>query len=179
MLNVFEPKSRAPYSVCRAGMPTQRAADLHALYRILCQVEEDIPAETRFYLREPGDLDYPIKVFDALGLAREDLQRSWYIRWNFGPRLHGAVDYGWDGDFRPRGRPIPGTGKRRWGFSLRYMRTQSERRQNQPIFEEGEPTIRGSRRIRSIPTAWEDYPRRDWDDRNWKGFRKTQWKARD
>lgn len=57
------------------------------------------------------------------------------------------------------------------GKYYRSMRTLQERRANQDW------PVRGRRSPRMIPTAWDDIPRLDKDDRSWKRYRKTQYKT--
>ncbi len=73
--------------------------------------------------------------------------------------------------------PVPRTGRR---SSSRYYRrpgTQAERRMAQ-VVDPSEPAPRPSRNANALPNAWDDYGRASADDRNWKRFRKTQWKPK-
>lgn len=38
-------------------------------------------------------------------------------------------------------------------------------------------TVRGCRRPKSLPNAWDDYYRSNMTLRNWKAYRKTQWRG--
>ena len=173
------PVNRAPYAIHRLGQPVQMAATLRDLHRILRDLEQEA-AKARAVFNpylDPNEITDELRVFDSAHYRRGDLESSWQIRWVYGSR-GGAVDYGWDGDVRPRGTPIPGTGKRVWCSQYRYPRTQSERRMNQPVFDDGEPPIRGARMAFALPNAWDDRPRRDWGSRNWKDYRLTRWKEK-
>lgn len=160
------PAPRAPYAIYLDGRLIERAKSLFDLHAALLKYEKSV-------------VDDELYVIDAANVRREDLCRSFFIRWNFacfGTLSRSAADFGWDGDCRPRGRPIPGTGVRRRGRSYRRPSTQSERRHNQPIFDDGEPEIRDARKIHVIVNAWDDIPRNHWGAKNWKRFRKTQWR---
>ena len=62
-----------------------------------------------------------------------------------------------------------------YGNSLRRMRTTQERRwANAWDDEEFAPKVRGRRGASSLPNHWDDYHR--YNQRNWKKFRKNQWK---
>jgi len=54
---------------------------------------------------------------------------------------------------------------------LHYPRTTQERRASQPV--EGDPSVRGIRRLRALPSAWDDQWRHV--ERCWKRFRRTRW----
>lgn len=70
--------------------------------------------------------------------------------------------------------PVPGVYRPRKGRYYRRMQTMGERRKAIPI--EDEPGPRPSRRANRLPNYWDDYPRSDLRNNNWKRFRKTQWK---
>jgi hypothetical protein len=172
------PVDRAPYAIHRFGLPVQMVATLFELHRVLMGIEHEKTLARAG--QNPNmyheDIEDDLRVFDAQHVLREDLKSSWKIRWVYGSRLKNIIDYGWDGDVRPRGTPIPGTGKRVWCSQYRYPRTQSERRKNQPVLEDDEPVIRNARMAFALPNAWDDRPRRDWGTRTWKAFRRTRWK---
>lgn len=112
-------------------------------------------------------------VVDCRGVLRADLNSSWNIRRFFSP-LKSAIDFGWDGERRPRGFPVPGTGRRTAHCSyMRYPKTQRDRRWGVAVSDEGEPPIRGPRTAKGLPTAWDDQPRNK--ERGWKRHRATQW----
>lgn len=68
--------------------------------------------------------------------------------------------------------------KRRWRFSSYYKKpkTTAERRLNQHI-DDDEPAARKARSGRNLPNAWDDEVKSRVGNRNWKRFRKTQWKS--
>ncbi len=184
----------APYLVFENDRLVGRAPDLVSLHALLCARQEHWgktpPIERPGLDDGPRALDlwalFPAlphrKVIDARGVERGEFCSPGRMLAFFGcppGRLHRMVDPGWDGDHRPRGRPIPGTGRRR-SYSQAYLRrprTQAERRQAFWLAEEGEPPVRPCRRIRALPTSWDDRPRKNWRDRSWKNFRATQWKG--
>lgn len=55
----------------------------------------------------------------------------------------------------------------------RHPRTQPERRLVAASLDQGIP-VRGKRRIRSLPTLWEDISKSQ--TRSWKAHRQHQWK---
>lgn len=74
--------------------------------------------------------------------------------------------------------PVPGI--RAWrsgGHYFRRIRTTQERRWATPVAEEGEPAPRPERNLRNLPNSWDDYGIAARADRNWKRFRRQQWKA--
>lgn len=87
------------------------------------------------------------------------------------------LSWPWDGDNRPRGAAIPGTGKRGNFRFFRRPQTQNVRRQSYFIADEDEPILNGRSAPRGLPTSWEDLPRRAYYDRSWKKFRRTQWRG--
>ena len=125
----------------------------------------------------------PIQVVDNRGEVRPELSSAWRIRHCFNRKAKGTPvleDFPWDGDTRPRGMPVEGTGQRP-RYSRAYLRrpkTQHDRRLGFPLFEDGEPEFRGARRPRDLPTLWDDLPRRSRKDRSWKNFRATQWRQK-
>ena len=176
----------APYSVFVGNRSNfaGHAPSLRALYRLLC----DLSAERakrfaelsrrrrdEFYLHGtwdplPGWPDF--LVIDNRGELRPDLDDPRKIRRSFPAHKH-AVDGGWNGDVRPRGTPIAGTGGR-YGRFRRHPHTQQERRWACPVVEEGEPVVRGRRRFRQLPSSWDDFARTN--QRSWKHQRRTQWR---
>jgi len=78
-------------------------------------------------------------------------------------------------DFR-RG-PVPYT--RKWRGSARFFRQiryVNALRQATQFVEDEEPRIRAKRNQRLLPNAWDDISDGSRGQRNWKRFRKTQWK---
>ncbi len=58
-----------------------------------------------------------------------------------------------------------------------HIRTiQSRREAVNVLEEEGEPKFRGSRGFHTLPSSW-DAKRCDTNDKNWKRYRKHQWKS--
>lgn len=75
--------------------------------------------------------------------------------------------------------PVPGTGKVSHGHYFRRPETLKDIKASTSVIkEDGEPRFRGKRSKSSIITSWDDYGRSDYGDRNWKKFRKTQYKEK-
>lgn len=73
--------------------------------------------------------------------------------------------------------PVPGIHKvRAFCYVLRYPKTQQGRRLSQ-VLDDNEPNIRAKRNLKNLPTAWDDAVRTDHGDRNWKRYRRTQYKT--
>ncbi len=63
---------------------------------------------------------------------------------------------------------------------FRYPHTKNEMKQfyASKVNELGIPiNIRGRRRPKSLPNSWDDYYRSNMSLRNWKAYRKKQWKG--
>lgn len=88
---------------------------------------------------------------------------------DYSPNKRYARTSTWNGE-----GPVPGVSRPRNGNYYRRMRTMGERRKAIPI--DDEPGPRPSRRAKRLPNNWDDYPRMDLSNNNWKRFRKTQWK---
>lgn len=146
--------------------------DLHRALRELPGVREYFNQPYWGYHGQPGQVDLDVRVYEAAGRRRVDLEDPFHRIYSYPWDAHTP----WNEDLRPRGQPIPGTGKRGPYCYYRYPRTQRDRRLGYPVYEEGEPPIRGNRIPRMLPTCWEDLPRRSWRDRSWKRFRDTQWR---
>lgn len=73
--------------------------------------------------------------------------------------------------------PVPGISKRGRGFYHRRIHTMPERRMAS-VFDENEPGPRASRNSGNLPNSWDDLTRSDYAAKNWKTYRKTQWKIR-
>lgn len=188
------PRQRAPYSVYNGGVLVCRCPDLYAL----CRALDEINARNRA-VREQHELrraqavrfglwaNVPntprVTVVDARGELREDLSTPYRIRYLYNRKTKGTPvleDSIWDGEIRPRGKAVPGTGRRKRysrGY-LRYPGTQRDRRLGFPVKDEGEPEFRGERRAHTLPTFWDDIPRSAYKNRSWKRYRKTQWRAK-
>ena len=70
-------------------------------------------------------------------------------------------------------------GKSRWKFRYFYRfpkTTQECRWAHAWDDEEFAPRVRGKRTPANLPSAWEDRPRTNTSNHNWKKFRKHQWK---
>lgn len=194
MPHSFSAPRCAPYSVFIDDRLVARVPDLVSLHSFLttqrARWEEERTRLTQQRARHACGFafarplpDYPHpQVIDARGVERQEFCSPHRILRFFDcklQRLGRMADHGWDGDHRPRGEPVPGTGARSSYGRLYYRRpaTQGQRRQAFVIAEDGEPEFRGARRRSSLPTYWDDVPRRSWRDRNWKNFRATQWKG--
>jgi len=80
--------------------------------------------------------------------------------------------------------PEPSTGYRRYGNCYRHISTYSEHRDNDALNYDDdaiEYNIKSrSKRTKSyLPNYWDDRIRSDYDVKNWKRQRKTQWKQKD
>ena len=74
--------------------------------------------------------------------------------------------------------PVPFTGRRTAGHYFRYPSTVNEKRLAVFVMrEDGEVAPRGKRSASNIADAWDDLPVRARENRNWKRFRKSQWKV--
>ena len=89
-------------------------------------------------------------------------------RYNHYTWLYGS----WNGE-----GAVPRTGKSRGGHYYRRPGTTAERRASFVIAEEGEVAPRAARNAANLVNAWDDYRVSCREDRNWKRFRKTQWKT--
>lgn len=76
------------------------------------------------------------------------------------------------------GSPVPGSGRSHSHRGTYYRRpsTTTERRLNQ-VIDIDEPRVRPSRNLRNLTNAWDDYPRKDRRNNNWKRFRDNQYKS--
>jgi len=77
-------------------------------------------------------------------------------------------------DFTYRKTPVPFTGKRKWRFSNSYKTPRHAQERKWNMAHKG--YVRGKRNSKYLPDPWDDYPRSDIYDKNWKRQRKTQWK---
>lgn len=105
----------------------------------------------------------PLSAADFEALHKEDRKnRPTYldIRYPF-----------WDGS-----GPVPGIRRQRGGRCCRRIRHMNERRWATPVLEEGEVAPRAARNAHNLPNPWDDYGFSNQDNRNWKRFRKHQWK---
>ena len=68
-------------------------------------------------------------------------------------------------------------GVRHYRGCYRRIRTTQERKLSLGVLkEEGEPVWRQARNYHNLPSRWDDIAHLDVCNRNWKRFRKTQWK---
>lgn len=81
--------------------------------------------------------------------------------------------------------PIPGTGRARWKFSsyYRYPKTLQEHRwaealraDREELLEYSSIPLKARDRDNYLPTAWDDVPRSEHAKKNWKAYRKHQYK---
>lgn len=73
-----------------------------------------------------------------------------------------------------RSMPVPRTGKRKWRGWGRKPRTTQENRLACDVGDEYKVPIRAKRK--NLPTWYDDLPRGDWNIKNWKRYRGTQYK---
>lgn len=62
---------------------------------------------------------------------------------------------------------------------LKHPKTTQEKRMNQETFDSVYgifKIVRAKRNPRNLPDAWDDIRKTDASNRNWKRYRKTQWK---
>jgi hypothetical protein len=73
---------------------------------------------------------------------------------------------------------IPGHKYHSRGTYYRAVKTSQERRMAANVLlEENEPKWRSSRNTHNLVDRWDDIHHEDWRNRNWKRYRKTQWKT--
>lgn len=107
-------------------------------------------------------------------------EHCWYVVTHNNNILHpGEIVAAWKKRRAKRNsQPQYNPGRKR--HHCRYFRrphtTQERRLSVAWISEEGEPAPRGSRSFCNLPNSWDDYTRSDYYNRNWKKFRKTQYK---
>lgn len=107
-----------------------------------------------------NDLGDVVKASDFRALVPKKRSYWYYRRFEF-----------WNGE-----GPVPRTGRHRGGRYFRRLGTVGARRQAQCVdFEE--PAPRAARNAANIPNSWDDYAVAAREDRNWKRYRRTQWKA--
>ena len=73
--------------------------------------------------------------------------------------------------------PVPGTGRIRSGGHHRAIRHVGAKRQTFFIEEEGEVAPRAARKLRNLPDGWDDFQISARFNRNWKRYRKHQYKG--
>lgn len=183
------PPCLSPYAVHVNGRLHAHAHTLPDLAGVLHRLTESLHQAGRYVSFSTTPFWWPedrsptrVEVYDVRGRLRPELSVHWALPRQFDVppgKLHRAVDWGWDGDRRPRGAPIPGTGRSGGGSILRRPATQSERRQAFACVEDEVPVpcIRSRRQARRLPTAWDDTLRSDASHYSWKRHRNTQWKV--
>lgn len=72
--------------------------------------------------------------------------------------------------------PVPRTGLRRGRSCYRRVRHMNARRGAETFHAEGEVSPRAARDTGRLPNPWDDYKESSYGQRNWKRFRKHQWK---
>lgn len=73
--------------------------------------------------------------------------------------------------------PVPGIHGRRHYRYFRRPGTTPERRISFAIAEDGEPAPRAARNATNLPNSYDDIGRSNVECRNWKRFRKQQWRG--
>lgn len=73
---------------------------------------------------------------------------------------------------------VPGTGKYTYGNWFRHPKTLAALKAAASVLdaEEGEVPVRGRRKKGFIPTAWDDRIKSTYGNKNWKRYRKNQYK---
>jgi hypothetical protein len=115
-----------------------------------------------FVVEQGGKILNPEKIFEDWK-ARQQVNRNsyWY-------RLYNK-------EYEFRCDPVPMIHRHRGhkGCYYRSMKTMQERKASLAAKEDEIPW-RARRNFRNLPNAWDDYPR--FMQKNWKKFRKHQWK---
>jgi hypothetical protein len=164
----------APYHLIKVGdIWTAEYSDLETLAAVLRGARIVVSDQHIYY--------------NYLGKA---IAREWIVRDDFGQIVtHEDIfgcssQYGWwyvrrrySHNVVPPGYPVPGTGKR---GSWRCYRNQKflgvNRARAAFAVDERDMDVHPKGKVELIPTCWDDLPR-DNHDRNWKRFRKTQWRS--
>jgi len=71
---------------------------------------------------------------------------------------------------------VPGTGRSRVSHYFRNIRYINAKRAAQYLTDEGESAPRAARSVNLLPDAWDDLTISSRRHRNWKQFRRTQWR---
>lgn len=111
-----------------------------------------------------------IKVYDYYSCQRIDPEEIERLHKIYRKKLtKERIDTYWGKrPYKFRNGPVPRTGRRsNYGY-WRHPKTAQELR-NIDCF------TRAKRK--NIPTSWDDLERGDWRDKNWKRYRKHQWKS--
>ena len=141
-------------------------------FRVFSHVSRKFDTERECWIFTPNYEEYEFIMRDDVGavvsastfdsLIERRRRRSWWDR-------YGA----WNGE-----GPVPGTRCYRGGrHYYRYPQMQNERKLAALILtEEGEVGPRPARAVNNLPHSWNDFEVAARENRNWKQFRKTQWK---
>lgn len=122
-----------------------------------------------------------VRVLDLYDHQRVPYDLLWNIYYHNSAKRRKRWDQKRWGDYEYRNGPVKGTGKGRWSYGpyMRHPRTQQELREI-ALFESYEElkdlNIRIRGRRKDLPTHWDDFARRDRQDRSWKRHRKNQYK---
>lgn len=122
-----------------------------------------------------GDVAVRVPVYDSFNaIARDTLGTVWTLdrfQQLESRRYHGMSRYRfWNGE-----GPVPGTGVFHGCSIFRSPKTTAERRLNQTV-DSQEPVARPGRIGLNLPSSWDDLRRHGSVNRNWKRFRKTQYR---
>lgn len=110
---------------------------------------------------------------DDLAAARTNKPIRWYDKWRRDRN-----------NYKFRDGPVPYTRKSRGGFkTFRRPKTFNERKTAEAHMLDEDIQyygikIRPKRNFNNLVNAWDDIPRTNWRDKNWKRHRKTQWKKK-
>lgn len=128
--------------------------------------EGAVPVSERVYFER----EYIMRGDFGQILTAKDFE---HLRPSFRGFLRYRNYYLWNGE-----GPVPGTGcGRKWGRCFRRLSHMAQRRQAALVLkEEGEVAPRAARNARNLPNPWDDYNVAARENRNWKQFRKHQWK---
>lgn len=126
-------------------------------------VGEPVYVERAFIMRDDAGGVVTAATFSPL-IERRRWHSRWTRMWDF-----------WNGE-----GPVPGVRcYRGGGHYYRRPQTMMERRLAGLVLEEeGEVAPRGARKANHLPNAYDDYRIAAREDRNWKRYRRTQWKQK-
>lgn len=146
--------------------PHFRVFDFDARYfdfERMVWVAKPVYVERAFIMRDDAG-----GVVTAATFAPLVERRRWNSRWT---RMWDC----WNGE-----GPVPGVRcYRGGGHYYRRPQTMMERRLAGLVLEEeGEVAPRGARKANHLPNAYDDYRIAAREDRNWKRYRRTQWKQK-
>ena len=123
-------------------------------------VHETVYVERDYIMRD--DFGTPLTIADFAVFQERNRYRGWRYRWLST----------WNGE-----GPVPGVSKCRGGHHYyRRIHHMNARRQCFPVREEGEVPPRAARNQHHLPNNWDDYRVANREDRNWKRYRRTQWR---